>query len=94
MIIELMSGTSPSYKAPYPLTSALFVAKKDGTILMFIGYCKLKWVTIKDKYPFTYIDDLIDQLRGSSYLSKDRSGIWLSSVKGARECHSDLEMLK
>ena len=46
------------------------MAKKDGSMRMCIDYRKLNRVTIKNKYPLPRIDDLFDQLRGSSYFSK------------------------
>ena len=49
---------------------ALFVAKKDGSMRMCIDYRKLNRMTVKNKYPLPRIDDLFDQLRGSSFFSK------------------------
>ena len=48
----------------------LLVKKKDGTLRMCIDYRKFKKVTIKNKYPLPRIDDLFDQLQGSSFFSK------------------------
>ncbi|CAM8895837.1 unnamed protein product [Rhodiola kirilowii] len=48
----------------------LFVKKKDGSLRLCVDYRKLNQVTIKNKYPLPRIDDLFDQLRGSSYFSK------------------------
>ncbi|GJX70052.1 putative reverse transcriptase domain-containing protein [Tanacetum coccineum] len=48
----------------------LFVKKKDGSFWMFIDYKELNKLTIKNHYPLPRIDDLFDQLQGSSVYSK------------------------
>jgi Reverse transcriptase (RNA-dependent DNA polymerase) len=48
----------------------LFVRKKDGTLRLCIDYRELNKVTVKNRYPLPRIDDLFDQLRGSSVYSK------------------------
>ncbi|KAD4981737.1 hypothetical protein E3N88_18408 [Mikania micrantha] len=48
----------------------LFVKRKDGMFRMCIDYRELNKVTIKNRYPLPRIDDLFDQLQGSSYYSK------------------------
>nr|GFB09700.1 putative reverse transcriptase domain-containing protein [Tanacetum cinerariifolium] len=48
----------------------LFVKRKDGSFWMCIDYCKLNKLTVKNRYPLPRIDDLFDQLQGSSVYSK------------------------
>ena len=66
----IQPGISP-WGAP-----VLFVKRKDGTLSMCIDYQHLNKFAIKNKYPLPRIDDLFDQLQGSSFFSKNnlRSG--------------------
>ncbi|GKG16968.1 hypothetical protein Tco_0361925, partial [Tanacetum coccineum] len=48
----------------------VFVKKKDGTFRIYIDYHKLNKLTIKNRYPLLWIDDLFDQLEDSSVYSK------------------------
>nr|GEZ92215.1 putative reverse transcriptase domain-containing protein [Tanacetum cinerariifolium] len=48
----------------------LFVKNKDGSFRMCINYRELNKLTVKNRYPFPKIDDLFDQLQGSSVYSK------------------------
>nr|GEU85961.1 putative reverse transcriptase domain-containing protein [Tanacetum cinerariifolium] len=50
--------------------SILFVKKKDGSFWMCIDYQKLNKLMVKNCYPLPRIDDLFDQLQGSSVYSK------------------------
>nr|GEX85270.1 putative reverse transcriptase domain-containing protein [Tanacetum cinerariifolium] len=57
--------SSSSWGAP-----VLFVKKKDKSFRMCIDYRELNKLTVKNRYPLPRIDDLFDQLQGSSVYSK------------------------
>ena len=61
----------------------ILVKKIDGSVRMCIDYRQLNKVTIKNKYPIPRIDDLFDQLQGTSHFSKIdfRSGYHQLSVR-------------
>ena len=48
----------------------MLVNKKDGSSKLCIDYRHLNKLTIKNKYPLSRIDDLLDQLRGAAMFSK------------------------
>ncbi|GJT07105.1 putative reverse transcriptase domain-containing protein [Tanacetum coccineum] len=48
----------------------LFVKKKDESFWMCIDYSELNKLTMKNRYPLSRIDDLFNQLQGSSVYSK------------------------
>ncbi|GJY09371.1 putative reverse transcriptase domain-containing protein [Tanacetum coccineum] len=50
--------------------SVLFVKKKDGSFRMCIDYRQLNKLIVKNRYPLPRIEDLFDQLQGSSVYSK------------------------
>nr|GEV13243.1 retrotransposable element Tf2 [Tanacetum cinerariifolium] len=60
-----ISLSSSPWEAPM-----LFVKKKDGSFCMCIDYLELNKLTVKNRYPLLRIDDLFDQLQGSSMYSK------------------------
>nr|GEX11560.1 putative reverse transcriptase domain-containing protein [Tanacetum cinerariifolium] len=51
-------------------SSSPICQKKDASIRMCIDYRELNKLTVKNRYPLPMIDDLFDQLQGSSVYSK------------------------
>nr|GFC13142.1 putative reverse transcriptase domain-containing protein [Tanacetum cinerariifolium] len=63
--IGVIRPSSSPWGAPVP-----FVKKKDGSFQMCIDFQELNKLTVKNRYPLPRIDDLFDQLQGSSVYSK------------------------
>ncbi|GJT80702.1 putative reverse transcriptase domain-containing protein [Tanacetum coccineum] len=70
--IDLELGAAPVARAPYRLAPSKMreLLKKDGSFRMCIDYRELNKLTFKNRYPLPRIDDLFNQLKGSSVYSK------------------------
>jgi hypothetical protein len=58
----------------------IFIRKKDGSWRLCIDYCQLNKATIKNQYSLPRIDDLFDQIKGTTDVFKDRLKIRVSLV--------------
>ncbi|GJS61678.1 putative reverse transcriptase domain-containing protein [Tanacetum coccineum] len=92
--IDLIPGVAPVERTPYRLalsspwgSPVLFVKKKDGSFRMCIDYRELNKITTKNRYPLLRIDDLFNQLQGSSVYSKIDLR---SSCHPLRVCEEDI----
>ncbi|GKC48603.1 putative reverse transcriptase domain-containing protein, partial [Tanacetum coccineum] len=69
--IDLVPRVAPIARAPFRLVpSEMKQLSKDGSFRMCIDYRELNKLTVKNRYPLPRIDDLFDQLQGSSVYSK------------------------
>ncbi|GKB47367.1 putative reverse transcriptase domain-containing protein [Tanacetum coccineum] len=68
--IDLVPGAAPITRAPYRLAPFEMQELSAQSFRMCIDYRELNKLTMKNRYPLPRIDDLFDQLQGSSVYSK------------------------
>nr|GEU96112.1 putative reverse transcriptase domain-containing protein [Tanacetum cinerariifolium] len=70
--IDLVLRVAPVARAPYRLapSETRELSKKDRSFKMCIDYRELNKLNVKNRYPLLRIDDLFDQLQGSSVYFK------------------------
>nr|GEZ35129.1 putative reverse transcriptase domain-containing protein [Tanacetum cinerariifolium] len=68
--IDLVHGAAPVARAPYRLAPSEMKELKNRSFRMCIDYRELNKLTVKNRYPLPRIEDLFDQLQGSSVYSR------------------------
>nr|GEU29807.1 putative reverse transcriptase domain-containing protein [Tanacetum cinerariifolium] len=67
---EDLPGLLPTRQVEFQINLVPGAAPKDGSFQMCIDYRELNKLTVKNRHPLSWIDDLFDQLQGSRVYSK------------------------
>jgi hypothetical protein len=65
-----VQGTIWPSTSPF-LSLILLVKKVDNQWHFYVDYCALNEKTVKDKFPIPVMEELLDELRGCSFLYKN-----------------------
>jgi len=69
-IDENLSKSFIRASSSFAASPILFVKKEDGSLRLFVNYCALNDITVKDRTPLPRIEETLNQIRSCKYFTR------------------------